>query len=209
MLLTIGAKGVSFTCFNIAAMSPGVVCCPILYCMFSCTKACLNPSVFSSLGSSWIRYTNGSFTYMGNPDCWTAKDDIGDTYLEVDLSAQTMWYYEKGKKKREMLIVSGVPNENRNTPGGVFKLFMQAKNYRLKDSNPDGSSWDTKVAYWNQLTFDGIGIHDATWQPYFGGELYKWNGSHGCINLLPSKAKEFYNLIEMNTPVFVYNSTKV
>ncbi|MBR6337216.1 MAG: L,D-transpeptidase family protein [Ruminococcus sp.] len=151
-----------------------------------------------------IWYTNGSFTYMGNPDCWTAKDDIGDTYLEVDLSAQTMWYYENGKKKREMLIVSGVPNENRNTPEGVFKLFMQAKNHRLKDSNPDGSSWDTIVAYWNQLTFDGIGIHDATWQPYFGGELYKWNGSHGCINVSLADAEYVYENVPTNTPVVAY-----
>lgn len=153
-----------------------------------------------------IRNDEGAitFTYEGNPDCWTAKDDIGKTYLEVDLSAQTMWFYENGKKKREMLIVSGVPNENRNTPGGVFKLFMQAKNYRLKDSNPDGSSWDTTVAYWNQLTFDGIGIHDATWQPYFGGELYKWNGSHGCINVSLADAEYVYENVPTNTPVVAY-----
>ena len=153
-----------------------------------------------------IKNADGStaYTYEGNRDCWTAKDDIGDTYLELDLSAQHMWYYEKGKKVWECDVVSGMPTATRNTPEGVYCVWSKQSPARLKDSNADGSSWDTTVEYWNNISTCGIGIHSAPWQPYFGGDLYKWNGSHGCINVSTADAKWVYDNVPYNTPVVAY-----
>lgn len=153
-----------------------------------------------------IFYTDpsGALTYEGNRDCWTAEDDIGDTYLELDLSAQHMYYYEKGKKKWECDVVTGLPTATRNTPEGVYKVWSKQSPARLKDSNADGSSWDTMVDYWNNISTCGIGIHSAPWQPYFGGELYKWNGSHGCVNVSTEDAKWVYDNVPYNTPVVAF-----
>ncbi|MBR1662727.1 MAG: L,D-transpeptidase family protein [Ruminococcus sp.] len=147
---------------------------------------------------------DGAITYEGNKDCWTKDDDIGDTYLELDLSAQHMYFYKKGKMVWETDVVTGMPTETRNTPEGVYKLWFKAADFRLKDSNADGSSWDTKVAYWNNISTSGIGIHDATWQPYFGGTLYQTNGSHGCVNVSLDAAKYVYENVPLNTPVVAF-----
>ncbi|MBQ6675276.1 MAG: L,D-transpeptidase family protein [Ruminococcus sp.] len=145
-----------------------------------------------------------AYTYEGNRDCWTAEDDIGDTYLELDLSAQHMYYYEKGKKKWECDVVTGLPTATRNTPEGVYCVWSKQSPARLKDSNADGSSWDTMVDYWNNISTCGIGIHSAPWQPYFGGDLYKWNGSHGCVNVSTEDAKWVYDNVPYNTPVVAF-----
>ena len=55
------------------------------------------------------------------------------------------------------------------------------------------------------MPFNGnIGMHDANWRSSFGGDIYKTNGSHGCINLPPSVAQELYGYVEKGTPVICY-----
>ncbi len=49
----------------------------------------------------------------------------------------------------------------------------------------------------------GIGFHDLHRSAY-GGEIYKTNGSHGCINLSESVAASLYASLDDNTPVIVY-----
>jgi lipoprotein-anchoring transpeptidase ErfK/SrfK len=54
------------------------------------------------------------------------------------------------------------------------------------------------------VTYSGVGIHDASWQPWFGGNRYTYGGSHGCINLPFSRAQELYRMVEMDTPVIIH-----
>ena len=151
--------------------------------------------------------------YYKNPDTGyeytcpcerTAESDIGDTYCEVDLAAQHFWYYEKGKKKYECDIVSGLPTAARNTPGGVYKIWYKEMNKVLTGSTSEGESWSTPVTYWNNISTFGVGLHDATWHSYFGGTAYTVNGSHGCINMPLEAAKYVYENIDMGTPVVMY-----
>ena len=52
---------------------------------------------------------------------------------------------------------------------------------------------------------DGVGFHDANWQPDFGGSMYMSGyGSHGCINLPPSAAAELYSLCSIGDVVVVH-----
>ena len=48
-------------------------------------------------------------------------------------------------------------------------------------------------------------MHDATWRNEFGGNIYRTNGSHGCINLPYSIAQEIYSYVEKDTPVICYH----
>ena len=97
-----------------------------------------------------------------------------------------------------------MPTEERNTPGGVYKLWIKEKDKVLKGSLPSGETWETPVTFWNNISTFGIGLHDATWHTSFGGTRYKQYGSHGCINM-PYKAAEYvYKNIPIGTPVVMY-----
>ncbi|GAB5082006.1 L,D-transpeptidase family protein [Hominimerdicola sp. 21CYCFAH17_S] len=153
-----------------------------------------------------IYYKNpySAYEYVCNPEWRTAESDIGDTYCEVDLAKQHFWYYKNGKLKYECDIVSGLPTEERNTPGGVYKLWIKEKDKVLKGSLSTGEKWETPVTFWNNISTFGVGLHDATWHPYFGGNRYKTNGSHGCINMPYDAAKYVYENIDLGTPVVMY-----
>lgn len=155
-----------------------------------------------------VYYVNpdSQYEYTCNEDWWTADTDYSDTYIEVDLTAQHLWYYKNGKVMMESDIVSGYPNESRNTPEGVYKLWIKERSKTLTGS-ADGRSYASYVDYWNNISTIGVGLHDASWQNgVFGGEKYKsssW-GSHGCINMPFDKAKYVYENIDYGTPVFMY-----
>ena len=64
--------------------------------------------------------------------------------------------------------------------------------------------YQTPVAYWMRVTWTGVGFHDATWNPSFGGSRYQTNGSHGCINLPPENAGQLYSLIQYDVPIICF-----
>ena len=52
--------------------------------------------------------------------------------------------------------------------------------------------------------YKGIGIHDASWRDEYGGEIYKTNGSHGCINTPYEKMEQLYERADIGTPVIMF-----
>lgn len=131
--------------------------------------------------------------------------DVGDTYAEVDLTNQHMYFTKNGKVVLDSPIVTGNPNKGNATPQGTYSLTYKTKNATLRgEKKPNGEySYETPVAYWMPFN-GGIGFHDATWQSSFGGTRYKTNGSHGCINMPKEKAAKLYDLIEQGMPVICY-----
>lgn len=126
------------------------------------------------------------------------KNDIGDTYIEIDMTGQKMYYYKNGEKLLETDVVTGCVEKNRETPEGVNFVYYKSRNTILK-----GKDYESFVKYWMAVK-GGIGIHDASWRKKFGGEIYKKNGSHGCINTPESVMKELYNAVEKGTPVVMF-----
>ncbi len=50
----------------------------------------------------------------------------------------------------------------------------------------------------------GEGLHDAQWRyGVFGGDIYRYSGSHGCINLPLETAEEIYNNVDVGTQVLI------
>lgn len=146
------------------------------------------------------------YIYTGSEEARSAEDDIGNTYVEIDLTAQTLWYYEKGELKHTCGIVSGqLQPAARKTLPGVYKVWFKAKNYKMKSSNSAGESWESTCAYWTRVAIVGIGLHDSQWRGNnVGGQIYKTNGSHGCINMTLKDAKYIYDTVPMGTPVVMY-----
>ena len=133
-------------------------------------------------------------------------NDLGNTYIEVDLTEQYMWYYQDGNVIFESDIVSGLASDpERKTPPGIFTMYYKKSPDVLRGTKKaDGTySYEQPVTYWMPFN-GGIGFHDADWQPYFGGDRYLTGGSHGCINMPPDKAGELYNIIQYNVPIICF-----
>ncbi|MBQ8040954.1 MAG: L,D-transpeptidase family protein [Lachnospiraceae bacterium] len=126
------------------------------------------------------------------------KDDIGNTYIEVDMTNQKMYYYKNGVLKLETDVVTGNLKKNHDTPEGINYVYAKQKNRILR-----GPGYASPVDYWMPVN-GGIGIHDASWRSEFGGEIYKTDGSHGCINTPLEKVKELYDMVTIGTPVVMY-----
>lgn len=116
-------------------------------------------------------------------------------YIVVSISNQTLKYYEYGEVVLSSNVVTGI---NGKTPIGKFKVLNKARNIILK-----GKDYESFVSYW--IAFKGVafGFHDASWRSKFGGTIYKYNGSHGCVNMPYSKVQKLYNMVSIGTPVYI------
>ena len=124
--------------------------------------------------------------------------DYGNSYVEINLTAQHLFMYVDGELIVESDFVSGNLANGWDTPTGAFTLT-----YKDKDAVLRGENYATPVTYW--MPYAGnVGMHDATWRSEFGGEIYKTDGSHGCVNLPWSKAKIIFENIEQGFPVLCY-----
>ena len=122
-------------------------------------------------------------------------DDIGDTYIEIDMTEQKMYYYAEGEMVLETDVVTG--NAGR-TPAGIHFVYAKQRNRTLR-----GADYTAFVKYWMPVN-GNIGIHDASWRSKFGGQIYKTNGSHGCINTPTDIMSQLYDMVEIGTPVIMF-----
>lgn len=126
------------------------------------------------------------------------KEDIGDTYIEIDMTEQMMYYYVDGEIYVETPVVTGNTGRRMGTPEGVCFVYGKQKNRVLR-----GANYASFVNFWVPVR-GSIGIHDAPWRSEYGGEIYKTNGSHGCVNTPFDEMKKIYEHVEIGTPVIMF-----
>lgn len=130
--------------------------------------------------------------------------DIGTTYVELCLAAQHLWYYIDGELAIDCDVVTGLSTDARRvTPTGCFRIWQKDKDATLT-GELDGVKWETKVGYYMATTWTGVGLHDATWRYSFGGDIYTYDGSHGCVNMPYDAAEFIFENADLDTPVVVY-----
>lgn len=132
------------------------------------------------------------------------SDDLGDTYVDADLGAQHVTVFKDGKNVFECDFVSGNEVMGHSTPTGSFYIVNHFRNLVLRGDNDDGTQYESPVKYWCGFYMASHGFHDADWRNSFGGTIYIRNGSHGCINMPPSKMGEFYDTVVDGMPVIVH-----
>ncbi len=125
------------------------------------------------------------------------------TYVFVSIPKQHLTYFVDGKVALDCPVVTGNAG-NHNTPRGTFYLIYKSRNLVLRGSNDDGSKYNSYVNYWMDFLGTSFGLHDATWRSTFGGDIYKGNGSHGCVNMPLASAGELYEMLEPGTPILIY-----
>lgn len=128
----------------------------------------------------------------------TGLNDIGNTYIEVDMTNQHLYYYLNGRLRLDTDVVTGCTNLGRGTPVKVCYVYMKQKNRTLR-----GEGYESFVNYWMPV-WRGVGIHDSSWRSKYGGKIYKTAGSHGCINTPINMVSQLYDLVEIGTPVLLF-----
>ncbi len=132
--------------------------------------------------------------------------EIGNTYVELDITRQTIWMYKDGECILESLCITGNVAGGNSTPTGLYYLTYKTTDVVLRGTNNDGSEYASPVKYWMPFN-GGIGFHDAPWRHgKFGGNIYQTNGSHGCVNMPKNSAKVLYENIDSSIPIIIYKS---
>ena len=126
------------------------------------------------------------------------KNDIGDTYIEVDMTNQMLYYYEAGVLQIETPVVTGNTSRRRGTPVGTNYVYNKQKDRVLR-----GEDYASPVKFWIPVK-GAIGIHDASWRDEYGGEIYKTSGSHGCINTPLEEVTKLYDMVKIGTPCVMF-----
>ncbi len=142
------------------------------------------------------------FAYNG-----AGKQDWGNRYIDVDLSEQYVRMYgDDGSIIWESACISGTPDGQHNTWPGVWYITNKEAPSKLIGYLPSGQKeYETTVAFWMAFEGNGIGLHDATWQPAFGGDMYASGyGSHGCVNLPYDAAAELYGITNVGDVVVAH-----
>lgn len=139
-----------------------------------------------------------SWEYVYNISENGGIDDIGNSYAEVDLSNQMVYLFINGDLVLSTPCVTGNVSAGMSTPEGLYEILTHATNVELT-----GGEEPVPVDYWMRFV-RGIGFHDATWRWDFGGDIYYYNGSHGCVNLPYSAAQTMFYYTYIGMPVFVY-----
>ncbi len=121
------------------------------------------------------------------------------TYVDVNIENQTVTYILNGEAVLSSPCVTGDVSKHRTTPTGHYAVFGHVKGTYLT-----GPTWHNWVDYWMPFTRGGCGLHDANWRSRFGGEIYKTNGSHGCVNLPHDVAQQLFDMIGVGTIVIVH-----
>lgn len=142
-------------------------------------------------------YTAENETYINE-----LKDRLGSEFVYIKIGDQFMWYVKDNEILVATPITTGAKNSH-DTPTGEYTIKYKSRNVTLKGKNDDGSEYNSPVAYW--MPFVGsIGIHDAdNWRSDYGADVYRYNGSHGCVNTPREKCAIIYDNISVQCPVLV------
>ena len=122
---------------------------------------------------------------------------LGKTYIDVNITTQTLTYIVDGKVALASPVVTG--NRGKSTPIGIYPITNMVAGTKLV-----GPTWNVWVDRWMRLGDTHCGLHDASWRGVFGGNVYMTNGSHGCVNLPHDVAIVLYSMIVPGTLVNIH-----
>jgi len=125
--------------------------------------------------------------------------------IYINLSSQYMYVYDKDRLVKSSPVTTG--KNGFATVTGEYSIYAKTRNRYLNSpfsrdpTNPH--YYRVYVKYWMPF-FQGYGIHDASWRNgSFGGQDYKYNGSHGCVNTPDAMVRFVWDFAEIGTPVYV------
>ena len=144
-------------------------------------------------------------------DNWNpGGQDWGPRYIDIDISEQHVRLYDASSNLIwESDCVTGNPNQGHDTPEGVYQINNNKESGDVElegpiDDKTGEPEYISHVTYWMPFVWNAVALHDASWRYSFGGDIYKNDGSHGCVNLPSEKAAELYDLCQVDDVVVVH-----
>ena len=122
--------------------------------------------------------------------------------IEVSYGEQMLYYYRNG----ELVFSSPVVTGNEDTeiiPYGTYYVQHMKKNATLVSA-----TYEEHVDYWIGFDFESgghvLGFHDAQWRDAFGGDIWKTDPSHGCVNMPTDKVAMLYDAVDIGTEIHIH-----
>jgi len=118
-------------------------------------------------------------------------------FIEVDISKQRLWLYQKGKVIAEYITSTGAWGTP--TPTGTFRVLAKEKNH-----------WSATYRLYMPYSlrfYNGYFIHELPYWPggYREGEAHLGTPvSHGCIRLGIGAAGKVYNFVSIGTKLVIH-----
>ncbi len=131
---------------------------------------------------------------------------VSDVFSQIYVSTkyQRMYVYEDGELILSTPVTTG--RTTHQTIRGTFKIYTKERDHLMKSPFED-EDYELWVDYW--MPFSGAyGIHDSCnskncWRTKFGGNDYKYGGSHGCVNTPYAAVQFLYGWTRIGTTVHV------
>ena len=127
----------------------------------------------------------------------TTYELLPDNYVEVDISDQNLRVVYDNEEVMNCDVVTGNPN----TPTDLGYTEILEKTYNRPLVGP---TWNVPVHYFFPFNYSEEGFHDMTSRNAFGGDIYTYNGSHGCVNMSLEDAENLDKYTEVGTKVLIH-----
>ena len=160
--------------------------------------------VYAQTDDYYLVKSCGSYGFIQKKYC----QSLGDTYIIVDISDQTLKMYVDDK----LYIYSYVTTGKKSTPTycGIFDVYKKGTDVYWKEFNVTvkyaiafnrgiwNHSWgiDDSDEYYEADPFD-------VYEEGYGPDVPDNKRSHGCVRLRTRKMKKVYEKAELGTPVLV------
>ena len=120
--------------------------------------------------------------------------------VEVKINEQTLYYYEDDVLTLKSPIVSGNKELTDETPHGKFEVRRKVTDTQLR-----GRDYIEHVDYWVGFDQTGgmYGLHDAQWRDEFGGDIWTYDPSRGCVNMPLNKIGLLFERLKLGDEITV------
>ncbi len=120
--------------------------------------------------------------------------------VEVKINEQTLYYYEDDVLTLKSPIVSGNKELTDETPHGKFEVRRKVTDTQLR-----GRDYIEHVDYWVGFDETGgmYGLHDAQWRDEFGGDIWTYDPSRGCVNMPLDKIGLLFERLKLGDEITV------
>jgi len=151
---------------------------------------------------------------VDNVSYWDGEGLPGKPSIKISLSEQRAYFYKSGQLVGISQLSTG--REGLNTPAGTFKIIQKDIDHAStrygdyvdasdnvvmpnidneKDHKPPGTRFKGAPMPYFMRIVDGVGMH--------AGYLPGYPASHGCIRMPEFMAEDFFNSVDLGTPVTI------
>ena len=136
-----------------------------------------------------------------------AGTPAGVKHIYVSLGAQHLWACTGDVLLTDSAVTTGasaITNVHYSTPMVTSHITGKSRNTVLAGRDVNGP-WNDPVKFWMPFS-GGVGFHDSSWQTFpYGSDLYKTQGSHGCVHVPVAVIAMLFDWAQVGTLVTIRN----